>query len=337
LRLRPTGDEQKRMGKRSTENTEAYQLYLKGRYYWSRRTADLMRKANDYFQQAIEKDPSYGLAYAGLAESYALFNFYEVLPPRESCPKAKVAAMKALAIDETLVEAHDALGWIKMTCDWDWPGSDREFKRALEIKPNDGTARMQYGNYFEAMGRLDEAIALRRRALESEPLSLILSAVLGRALYEARHYDEAMEELRKTLDMDPSFVQAHLYMGWVYEQKGMFAEAIAELRQALSGSGGAPLYVSALGHAYAISGQTRMAEESLARLTEQSKQRYVGPYDLAVIYAGLKERDQTWKYLELAYQDPSYWILFLRIDPRFDSIRGDPRYQDLLRRMHLTP
>ena len=185
------------MGKRSTENTEAYQLYLKGRYYWNRRTAELLKKANEYFQQAIDKDPTFGLAYAGLAESYAVFNYYEVLPPREACPKAKAAAMKALEIDETLAEAHAALGWIKGSCDWDWPGSEREFRRALEINPNYGMARNWYGNYFETMGRLDEAIAERRRALEAEPLSLITSAVLGHSLYFAGHYDQPLNSFER--------------------------------------------------------------------------------------------------------------------------------------------
>jgi TolB-like protein/Tfp pilus assembly protein PilF len=337
LRLRTTGEEQKRMGKRSTENTEAYQLYLKGRYYWNRRTADLLKKANEYFQQAIDKDPSYGLAYAGLAESYALFNYYEVLSPGESCPNAKAAALKALEIDETLAEAHAGLGWIKMTCDWDWPGSEREFQRALEINPNDGTARRWHGDYFAARGRLEESLSEHRRALEAEPLSMIHSAGLGRALYFARHYDQALEQLRKTLDMDPSFVEAHLYLGWIYEQKGMFAEALAELRQALSASGGGPRFVSALGHAYAISGQRRMAEESLTRLTELAKQRYVAPFDIAEIHIGLEEKEQALKCLEMAYADHSCWLTWLRVDPRFDGIRGDPRYQDLLRRMHLTP
>jgi TolB-like protein/Flp pilus assembly protein TadD len=337
LRLRTTGEEQKRLAKRSTENTEAYQLYLKGRYYWNRRTADMLKRANEYFQQAIDKDPSYGLAYAGLAESYALFTFYEVLQPRESCPKAKAAAAKTLEIDETLSEAHAALGWIKMSCDWDWPGSDREFRRALEINPNDGTARMWHGMYFEAMGRLDEAIAERRRAEEAEPLSLIISTVLGQILYFSRRYDEAMEQFRKTLDLDPSFVQAHLYLGMVYEQKGMFPEANAELRQALSGSGEYPLFISALGHSYAVSGQRRMADEALVRLQEQTKHRYVAPYDIAAIYIGLQEKDQALQYLEAAYEDRSWWMIWLRTDPRFDSIRGDPRYQDLVRRMHFTP
>jgi TolB-like protein/Tfp pilus assembly protein PilF len=336
LRLRTTGEEQKRMAKRATENSEAYQLYLKGRFYWNRRTGDLLKKANEYFQQAIEKDPGYGLAYAGLAESYAVFNYYEVLPPGASCPRAKAAARKALEIDENLAEAHAALGWIKGTCDWDWAESEREYTRALEINPNDGTTRTWYGQYFELLGQWEQAIAERRRALEAEPLNLIVSANMGRVLSYAGHDDQGIEELRKTVDMDPSFIEAHLYLGWAYEKKGMVAEAIAELRQALSLSGGHPRFVSALGHAYAVSGQRRMAEENLVHLKEQAKQRYVAPYDIAVVYAGLKETDEVFRYLELAYQDHSFWMVWLRIDPRFDGIRGDPRYQDVLRRMHLT-
>jgi tetratricopeptide (TPR) repeat protein len=196
---------------------------------------------------------------------------------------------------------------------------------------------MQYSSHFEAKGRPDDAVAERRRALEAEPLSLIISTTLGRALYEARKNDQAIEELRKALDLDPSFAQARLYLGIVYEQKGMSREAIAELQQALGASGGYPRYLSALGHAYAISGQRKMAEESLARLQEQAKQRYVAPYDMAEIHIGLDEKEQALKYLEMAYADHSFAMVFLRVDPRFDSIRGDPRYQDLLRRMHLTP
>ena len=245
--------------------------------------------------------------------------------------------MKALEIDETLAEAHAALGWIKMSCDWDWPGSEREFKRALEINPKYATARNWYGAYLHTQGRLEEMVAEGRRALEADPLSLIISASLGYCLFVARRYDQAIEEVRKTIDMDPSFVEAHLYLGWVYEQKGMFPEAIAELRQALSGSGGSPRYVSALGHAYAISGQRKMAEESLVRLKEQSKQRYVAPFDMAVIYIGLEEKEQALKYLDMAFEDRSFNICWLATDLRFDAIRGDPRYQDLLRRMHLTP
>ncbi len=189
-----------------------------------------------------------------------------------------------------------------MTCEWDWAGSEREFKRVLEINPNDGTARKWYGSYFQVMGRLEESIAENRRALEAEPLSLIISADLGITLFYARHYDQAIEQLRKTIDMDRNFVPAHRYLGLAYEQKAMFAEAIADFRQAPRDD---PPFVSALGHAYAISGQRKMAEDSLARLKEQSKQRYVAPINIAVVYAGLKETDQTFKYLEMTYQDHS--------------------------------
>jgi serine/threonine protein kinase len=185
LHLRPSGEEQKRLAKRYTENTEAYRLYLKGRYYWNRRTPELLQKANEYFRQTIDKDPGFGLAYGGLAQSYAIFNYYGVEAPRESCPKAKDAALKALEIDETLAEAHAALGWIKMSCDWDWPASEREFKRALAINQNYGTARHWYSEYLQTMQRLEEAVAERRRALEADPLSLITGAGLGASLYYA--------------------------------------------------------------------------------------------------------------------------------------------------------
>jgi tetratricopeptide (TPR) repeat protein len=335
LHLRPSGEEQKRLSKRPTENTEAYQLYMKGRWYWNRRTADLLVGANEYFRQAIEKDPGYGLAYGGLAESYALFNYYGVYPPAESCPKAKAAAMKALEIDNSLVEPHSALGWVKMSCDWDWPGSEKEFKRALEINPNYGPMRGFYSGYLKAMGKLDEAIAEDKRGLEAEPLNLNLSTVLGRDLYLAGHDEQAVQELRKTIYLDASYVDVHLILGWVYERRGMFAEAIAELRQASSLSRNDPRSVSALGHAYAISGQRKLAEEALVQLREQSKKRYVAPYDIAVVYAGLKDTDRAFQFLETAYQDRSFWMIWLRIDPRFDAIRGDPRFRDLVHRMGL--
>jgi serine/threonine-protein kinase len=336
LHLRPSDAQQKQLAKRYTENTEAYQLYLQGRYYWNRRTEQLLKKANDYYQQAIDKDPSYGLAYAGLAQSYALFGFYEVNSPADSCPKAKAAAFKALEIDDNLVDAHAALAWIKMSCDWDWPGSGQEFERALAINPNDATARNWHGAYLEATGKLQDTLMEARRAKDEEPLNLINNASFGRVLHFAGRDDQAIEQLRKTIEIDPAFIESHLYLGWVYEGKGMFAEAIAELRQAVSLSGGHPRYLSALAHAYAVSGQTKLAKESVAELQAQQKQRYIAPYEIAVVYAGLKQTDEAFRYLELAYQDHSWWLVRFRIDPRFDGLRRDPRYQDLLRRMHLA-
>jgi eukaryotic-like serine/threonine-protein kinase len=336
LHIRPNGEQQNRLAKRYTEDTEAYQLYLKGRYYWNRRTADSLKQANVYFQQAIDRDPGYGLAYAGLAESYVQFNYYEVLPPRESCAKARAAALKALDIDDGLAEAHTGLGYINVTCDWDWPGGEREFRKALDINPKYATARSYQAAYLIAMGRVEASVTEYRAALEAEPLSLIINASMGLSLYFARDYDQAIAELRKTVDLDPDFVEAHSRLGLVYEQKGMLREAVEEFQKAVAMSGGAPRFISALGHAYAISGQTARAQGALIRLERLSHQEYVAPYDVAVVYMGLNDRDRALKYLEAAYQDRSYWMIWLREDPRFDGIRDDPRYQDLLRRMHLV-
>jgi TolB-like protein/Flp pilus assembly protein TadD/tRNA A-37 threonylcarbamoyl transferase component Bud32 len=337
LHLRPTVEEQKRLAKRDTENTEAYQLYLKGRYYLDRRSDDLQKKANEYFRQAIDKDPGYGLAYAGLAQNYALLDYYGEQPFQELCSKANAAAMKALQIEEGLGEAHVALAHIKMSCDWDWAGSEREFKRALEINSSDANARMWHGVFLLVTGRQDEGRAEMRRAMELDPLSLSVSGDYAYSLYVGRQYDQAITELQKLIEMDPSYAQAYLFIGRVYEQKGSFDEAIAELQRGVSLSGGSPRFLAALGHAYAISRHRKLAEEYLARLQEQRKHAYVGPSNIAVIYAGLKDTDQTFKYLEMAYEDHSAVLTFVTVDPRFDSIRGDPRYRDLLRRMHLEP
>jgi len=277
-------------------------------------TADLLKKANEYFRQAIEKDPSFALAYGGLAESYALFNFYGVQPPRESCASARAAALKALEIDANQLEARTAQGWIRLTCDWDWQGSQREFKNALDTNPSDAAVRSFYTAYLKAVGRIEESIAEYKRALELEPLSLITNATLGRDLSFMGRDDEGMEQLRKTIDLAPGFVETHLYLGWIYEKKGKFAEAIAEIQQDVSASGGHPRFVSSLGHPYAVSGQRRLAEEMLTRLKDQMKHRYVAPYDIAVVYAGLNETDQTFKYLEMAWEDRSFWMIWLRID-----------------------
>jgi len=336
LRLRTTAEERKLLVKRSTQNAEAYQLYLKGLYYWNRRTGETLKKAIEFFRQALEKDPGYALAYAGMAESYAMFSYYTVAPPAEAFPKAKAAAQKALEIDEAVAEAHASLGWVKISYEWDWTGAEREFGRALEIDPNHATARQWYAAYLVAMGRLDESLGAYRRALETEPLSLIINAMMGRGLYFLHRNDEAMDQLRKTLEMDPRFAEAHLCLGLTYEQKGMYQEAIVELRQGLENSNGEPRMEGALGHAYAMSGRRADAEKILLQLAEQSKHRYVAPYDIAVVYLGLGNHSQAFEYLERAFEDHSHWLIFMRADPRFDGIRGDPRYHDLLRRMHLT-
>jgi Tfp pilus assembly protein PilF len=224
-----------------------------------------------------------------------------------------------------------------MSCDWDWQGSQAEFTRAFQINPDDATARNWHGALLWTQGRLEESLAEYKRGLQAEPLSTVISATLGRALWYLRRDDEATDQLRRTIQTDPAYLEAHLYLGWVYEKKGMLSEAIAELRQTVRLSEQHPRFVGALGHAYAISGQKKTAEESLAWLREQAKHRYVSPFDMAVVYAGLKDTDEMFKYLKMAYEERSFWMVILRLDPRFESIHGDPRYQDIMRRMHLTP
>ncbi len=337
LRLRPTGEEQKRLTKRYTENPEAHQLYLKGRYVWNRRTAQTLQRAAAYFQQAIDKDPGYALAWAGLADCYATYSFYGVLSPEEAFPKAKEAVAKALEIDDTLAEAHTSLVWIKSQYDWDWPGAEREFKRTIELNPNYAIAFQRYAGHLEAMGRLDEALAMRKRGEEIDPLSPVINTTAGWDLYFARQYDQAIEQFRRVLDTDANFPLAHLSLGWAYEQKGMLEEAIAEFQKGSSLSGGEPRMVGALGHAYAVSGHKDRAQRVIVELKQLSRQRYVPPFEIAVIYMGLGEKDLTFEWLEKAYQDHSPWLIWLKVDPRFDSLHGDSRYRDLRQRMGLPP
>ena len=335
LGLRPTSADEKRLTKRYTENPEAHQLYLKGRYVWSRRTTTTIQQAAAYFQQAIDKDPGYALAWAGLADSYALYPFYEVASPEEAIPKAKEAAAKALEIDDTIAEAHASLIGVKSSYDWDWQGAEKEYKRTMELNPNYAENFIKYAGPLMAMGRLDEALAMGRQREEMDPLSLINSTLVGRILLFQRQYDQAIAQLRRVLDSDTNFPQAHLYLGLAYEQEGRFEEAIAEFQKASSISAGDPRMTAALGHAYALSGRKDQAQNVVTELKQLSKQRYVAPFEIAVIYMGLGEKEQTFEWLEKAYLDHSPWLIWLNVDPRFDSLHRDPRYGDLRRRMGL--
>jgi serine/threonine-protein kinase len=337
LHLRPSGEEQKRLAKRYTENPEAHQLYLKGRYLWNRRTPETLRQATEYFQRARDKDAGYALAWAGLADCYAVYPTYDLLPPKEAVPKTKEAADRALALDDTLVEAHTALAYVKALYEWDWQGAEREFKRAIVLNPNYANAHNWYSLYLEATGRLDDAIAEAKRAQEADPLSLISYVAAGQAFYFARRSDQATEQLRMALEMEPSFYLAHWLLALVYEQERRYEDAIAEDEKALSVSGGAPRALSVLGHAYAMSGKRSEALKVLAELKNLSKQRYVAPFHTAVIYAGLGDKGRSLEWLERAYEDHYDQLAWIRVDPKFDSLRAEPRYHDLLRRMHLEP
>jgi tetratricopeptide (TPR) repeat protein len=334
LRLRPTGEEQKRLSKRYTENPEAHQLYFKGRYLWNRRTAETLKRAAEYFELAIGKDPGYALAWAGLADCYAVYSSFDVLPPREAAPKAKDAANKALALDDTLAEPHAALGYIKAEYDWDWAGAEREFKRAIELNPNYAVAHSWYSLLLQWTGRMDEAVAEAKRAEDADPLSLMTSSIAGRTLYFARRYDQAIEQLGKTLEMDPNFYPTHLFLGMAYEQVARYEQAIAECQKAFSLSGDA-LAHGPLGHAYAITGKRAEAQKVLAELKDLSKRRYVAPFGIAIVYVGLGDKAQALEWLEKTHEDRSFWLTWIKVDPRLDSLRGEPRFQALLRRMGL--
>lgn len=339
LRPRLTGEERRRLTRRHTENAQAYQLYLKGRYHWNKRTEKGFQKAIEHFQQALDQDPNYALAYAGLADCYLLLGigFYGVLPPREAMPKAKGAARKALEIDDTLAEAHTSLAHAIMNFDWDWSGAEREYMRGIELNPNYPTAHQFYAVYLMQMARFDEAVLEQRRAQDLDPLSLSINASLGLLSLYARQHDQAIDQFRKTLEMDHNFPLAHLGLGEAYEQKGMYDEAVAEFQAAIALSGGSPVMVAALGHAYAISDRRGEAQKVLDELKELSKRRYVAPFDVAMVYAGLGEKDQAFEWLQRAYEERDDWLTFLKVEPRADTLRSDPRFQDLLQRVGLAP
>lgn len=337
LTLELTGEEQTRLIKRYTDNTEAYQAYLKGRYFLNRRTEEDFEKGIKYFQQAIDLDPNYALAYAGLADSYALLVVFGVLPPREAMPKAKTAALKALEIDPNLAEAHTSLAHVKHCYEWDFAGAEEEYKRAIELNPNYAIAYHWYGLYLARMGRFDEAVGEMERSQEIDPFSLANGANLGWTFYAARRYDQAIEQLNRTLEMDPNFARARLYLGRAFVQKGMYAEAIAEFQKAMTLSGGSPIVLAALGHVYGVLGKRDEAQKVLDQLRERANREYISPYEIARVCISLGDKDQAFTWLEQAYEDREERVVLLKVDPLLDSLRPDPRFADLLRRVRLAP
>jgi tetratricopeptide (TPR) repeat protein len=335
--LTPGSTEQERLTKRYTESSEAHQLYLKGRYFWNKRTVEGLNKGIGHFGEAIEKDPSYALAYVGLADSYSLLGDYGGLPPKEAYPKAKRAAMQALALDERLAEAHATLGLIKTSYDWDWPGAEIEYRRAIELNPNYETAHQWYAEYLSGQGRHKEAIAEIRRAKEINPVSLIILAVEVSILYIAREYDEAIAQGQKALEMDPHFAEVYGYLRRAYDQKGMYKEAIAarQMRRKLAGLDAeetATLREAAAATSAAVYWQKRLEQQ-----VEDSKRELSAAVDLAEIYAQLGEKDEAFKWLERAYEERSVMMMYLKVLPNLDPLRSDPRYADLLGRVGHTP
>jgi serine/threonine protein kinase/tetratricopeptide (TPR) repeat protein len=333
LKLKVSGEE-RLLAKHYTESNEAYQLYLKGRFYWNKRTAAALRKSIEYFNQAIEKDPGFALAYAGLADCYAVPA--NRLPPREVMPKAKAAAMRALELDETLAEAHTSLARVYSAYDWNWTSAEKGFKRAIELNPNYATAHQFYGDYLEATGRPTEAIAEEKRALELDPLSLVINFELGMSFYYAHDFDQAIEQFQKTLELDQNFPLAREFLPASYEQKGMYAEAIAGFKDNTSrGVDESKISITRLGRVYALSGKKHEARAILDELKQLSAQHYLPADAIALVYAGLGEKDQAFAWLEKAYEERAFRMQFIKVEPKWDSLRSDPRFADLLRRIGL--
>jgi TolB-like protein/cytochrome c-type biogenesis protein CcmH/NrfG len=332
LRLRLTGEDRRRATKRYTENVEAYQLYLKGRYYANQGTISGYKKSIEYLQQAIAKDPKYALAYAGLADSYLLLGSFWV----EAISEAKTAALKANELDPTLPEAHVALGHIKLWLDWDWPAAELEFKRGIELNPNSALAHNEYGMYLAAVGRVGDALTQLSRARELDPASPIVNTNVGWCLLYARRGEEALNQFRQTVQTDPEHVSARWGLGVAYVLAGRNAEAIAELKEAVALSDGSPTLMSYLGYAYGRSGSKAEADRILEQLRELAQREYVPSSAVALVHAGLGNTTAAVDWLNRAYDEHDFSLVFIEVAPWFESVRGEERFQQLLRRMQLT-
>jgi TolB-like protein/DNA-binding winged helix-turn-helix (wHTH) protein/Tfp pilus assembly protein PilF len=337
IRVKLTPEDQVRLATTRPVSTQSYEDYLKGRFYWNKRSQEGLTKAIDYFQLAIENDPNYALAYAGLADCYSIIGSAIVgtVPASEVAPKARAAALKSLELDNTLAEAQTSLATVRFNYDWDWNAAASGFRRAVELNPSYATAYQRNSLYLMSMGRTSESIAEMNRAHDLDPLSISMNFSLGWRLYMAREYDQAIEQLRNSIDMDPDFVLPHLVLGQAYEQKRAFDQAIAELRRAADISQNSPPAIAALARTYALSGRTAEARNLLDQLMQQSKRQYVSPFYVAIVYAGLGEHEQALDWLEKAYGDRSNAIVFLKVDPQLDTLRASPRFHELQRKLRL--
>ena len=337
IRINLTPEDRERLAKSPAVAPEAYENYLKGRYYWNKRTDENLTKAIAYFEEATRQDQQYGLAYAGLSDCYAIISatIFGTMPAVDSAPKAKAAAQHALEIDPTLAEAETSLATVKFNYDWDWPAAAAGFERAIHLNPSYATAYQRYSLYLMAMGRIQDSFDQINKARQLDPLSISINFSLGWRLYMARQYDRAIEQLRNTLEMDPLYELPHLVVGQAYEQKGQFDPAISELRKAVELSHGTPLMVSALAHAYARSGNRAEAEKLLTELTAKAKKQYVSPFYFAIVYVGLGEKDKAIEWLGKAFADRSNGLVFLNVEPELDTLRSSPQFRDLQQKLNL--
>jgi TolB-like protein/DNA-binding winged helix-turn-helix (wHTH) protein/Flp pilus assembly protein TadD len=336
IRITLTAEQQTRLATPRVIDPEAYEAYLKGRYYWNKRSVDAMQKASIYFQKAINRDPGYGAAYSGLADCNSGLTWHGFTSPARSLPRAEAAARKAIEIDPQSAEAHASLALV-LHHRWDWERAEAEFKRALQLDPQYANAHHWYGDYLSVRGRHDEALVEARQALKLDPLNLMINTWAALRYYLARDYAAATEQARNAVELDPNFAAAHLLLGEAYVQTGRRNEGLAELQAAAALSGNSPLYLAQVAVANAADGRRSEALRIVAQLQNISRERYVSPYGLAQVYAVLSDKEQTFKWLQTAYDDRAVWMSYLAVDPVFDRFRSDQRFQDLLRHVGLLP
>ena len=317
----------------TTRSTKSYVNYLRGRQLWNKRTEPDLRQAIGFFQAAVKSDANYARAYTGLADAYAALALLEFMPPNEAFPKARDAVTRALSLDADLADAHTSLGLINFQYDWDWAGAEQELTRAIELNPNYALAHHYFADYLKAMGRFDEAIEQIEKAQELDPLSLAINTGVGHVLYLSRQYDKAIEQYKRAVDLDPFFMATHLWFGRPYLEKGMFADAIEELETAVRLSGESTLALAMLGHGLASAGRRDEAMRILDKLRARSTSQYVPSYWIAVVYNGLRDRDQVIAWMRRALEERSSWLVWSNVEPRFDWIRQDPEFMALLQAM----
>jgi serine/threonine-protein kinase len=330
--LQAKSNEKKSPAKRSTRNSKALELYLKGRYYWNKRTTEPLRKGLDCFKQAIDIDPSYAQAHAGVADSYAMLVWNLAISSHDGLPRARVSALKALEIDNRLAEGHASLAFVKLFYDWDWKGADTEFQRTFKVDANYAMARQWYAMELAALGRYEEAKQTTDHALQLDPLSNSINATSGLVFYFSREFEPSLAQCRKTIELDPNFFASHFVCGLALEQMGQHDEALAEFQAAVDLSGRLPLFLAALGHAYALVGRKTETHELIDEIRDASKHKYESSYSVAAIYAGLGQTDQALEWLERACDERATWMIFLKVHPYFDNLHTEPRFQELLKR-----
>lgn len=335
LKVKLLKEEKDKLIKRHTKDVEAYNLYLKGRYFWNKRTKEGFRRAIHYFELAIAEDPGFSLAYSGLADTHNLVGFYCLLPPNETFPKAKAAALRALEIDDSIAEPYTSLGFANLYYDWNWQEARKNFRKAIELGPGYPTAHHWYAEYLVVMGRMDEALGEARQALEFDPFSLIMNVLLGWVFYYSGRIDQAKDQFQKTLDMDPGFAPAHFFLGLTYVQNALYEEAIKEFHRAKVLFGDCPLMDAAVGHAYAMWGRSDEMKKSLEELEKMTLRMYVPSCFIAAMYTDTSDIEQALSWLEKCYRERDMWFAFLKVDPIWHSLRSEPRFKTLLKKMNL--